>query len=98
MCTLTKVDQVGVRELRVDLAAAVRRAGNGERILVTINGQPVAQLGPVETLGPEPTLVDLAARGLVQLPIRADRPPSSRRIPLWAGVRLDRIMSDLRGR
>ena len=39
----------GMRELRADLAAAVRRAEWGERIVVTVAGRPVAQLGPARS-------------------------------------------------
>ena len=35
-------------------AAAVRRAGGGERIVITVDGRPVAQLGPLEP-APAPT-------------------------------------------
>jgi prevent-host-death family protein len=43
---------VGIRELRGDLATAVRRAEAGERIVITIGGRPAAQLGPLGPLGP----------------------------------------------
>ncbi len=37
----------GLRELRQQASALVRRAEAGERITVTISGRPVAVLGPV---------------------------------------------------
>src|SRR5512138_707827 len=42
------VERVGVRELRNNVAAVVRRAAAGERVVVTVDGVPVAQLGPLE--------------------------------------------------
>ena len=36
---------------RANAAAAVRRAEWGERIVITVDGRPVAQLGPLEPLG-----------------------------------------------
>jgi prevent-host-death family protein len=39
--------RVGIRELRQDASAWVRRAAAGETIEVTDRGRPVAQLGPV---------------------------------------------------
>src|SRR5213592_4960645 len=47
----TQVLRVGIRELRNDVAAVVRRAAAGERITVTVDGRPVAQLGPLEPAG-----------------------------------------------
>jgi prevent-host-death family protein len=93
---LVRVDRLGIRELRNATAAAVRRAGGGERIVITVDGRPVAQLGPIEPGAGAVTLDDLAARGLVALPRRADRDGSEVSVPVWAGFRLDRLLRDLR--
>ncbi|RMH75921.1 MAG: type II toxin-antitoxin system prevent-host-death family antitoxin, partial [Actinomyces sp.] len=61
--------RMGVRDLRARVAAAVRRAGDGERIVVTVDGRPVAQLGPLEP-SPRPGLDDLVAAGLLTPPRR----------------------------
>ena len=66
MCTLRRVE-IGTRELRANLAAALRQVGAGERLVITVDGRPVAQLGPLEPAG-SPTLADLAASGLVEPP------------------------------
>jgi prevent-host-death family protein len=92
------MDRLGVRELRNQTAAAVRRAGGGERIVITVDGRPVAQLGPIEPADRSATLDDLAARGLVVLPRRTDRPAPDVAVPVWAGFRLDRLLRDVRGR
>lgn len=34
-------------KLRNDIAAVLRRAGQGERFTVTVSGRPVAELGPL---------------------------------------------------
>ena len=88
--------RVGVRELRNQTAAWIRRAGDGERVIVTVDGRPVAQLGPID--GDAPGLEDLAARGLVVLPRRDDRPTVAARQVLWNGFRLDRALQEVRGR
>ena len=67
------MDRIGVRELRNQVASVLRRAADGERIVVTVDGEPIAQLGPLEPTG-TPTLDDLAAAGMVRLPGRPDRP------------------------
>ncbi len=83
--------------MRAQAAALVRRAGAGERIVITVGGRPVAQLGPLEPLSGEASIEDLAARGLVEPARRGDRPPPAERIDLRTGTRLDRILREVRG-
>jgi prevent-host-death family protein len=90
------MDRLGVRQLRNQTAAAVRRAGAGERIVITVDGRPVAQLGPIDAGTADPTLDDLAARGLVRLPRRVDRGVPDDPVEVWAGFRLDRLLRDIR--
>lgn len=90
------MDQIGIRELRNSTAAAVRRAGAGERIVITVDGRPVAQLGPIEPIGVL-TIDDLAARGLVVRPRRGDRPAPAASIALRAGARVERSLREVRG-
>lgn len=37
------------RELRNNVSEVLRRAERGERLTITVNGRPVAELGPVTT-------------------------------------------------
>ena len=90
------MERLGVRDLRNQTAAAVRRAGAGERIVITVDGRPVAQLGPIDAGTAAPTLDDLAARGLLQLPRRTDRDGPTDVVVVWAGFRLDRLLRDIR--
>lgn len=87
---------IGVRELRNQVAALVRRAASGERLVVTVDGRPMAQLGPLTNPGP-PQLADLAAAGLVEAPARAQHatPPPAEDLPV--DVRLERVVGQLRG-
>jgi prevent-host-death family protein len=91
------MDRVSMRDLRANAARTVRRAEGGERIVVTVDGRAVAQLGPLDPVAAPPTLDDLVARGLVLAPRRADRPPPGPPIPVWAGARLDRLLGEQRG-
>jgi prevent-host-death family protein len=91
------VERLGVRDLRNNTAAAIRRAEDGERIVITVAGRPAAQLGPLEPAGPA-TLDDLAALGLVLLPRATDRGAPPGPVSVWAGFRLDRLLRDIRGR
>jgi prevent-host-death family protein len=87
--------RVGVRELRNQTAAWIRRAGNGERVVVTVDGRPVAQLGPIDGAT---DIDDLVARGLLLPARRTDRGrPASTYTP-HSGFRLDRALQELRGR
>jgi prevent-host-death family protein len=92
------VEHLGTRELRTGLSAAVRRASAGERIVITVDGLPVAQLGPIEPVDEHVSLEDLAARGQLVLARRADRPPPEFSMPLWAGTRIDQLVREVRGR
>ena len=86
---------VGVRELRSGLANAVRRAAAGHRTIVTSNGRPVAQLGPLDETAP--ALDQLIASGALVAPRRSGawRPPEA--VAVWSGVRIDRALRELRG-
>ena len=86
-----------MRDLRAQAATTVRRAEGGERIVVTVDGRAVAQLGPLDAVTAAPTLDDLIARGLVLAPRRHDRQPPGPPIPVWAGARLDRLLGEQRG-
>lgn len=91
-------ERLGIRDLRSRLTSLVRRAGDGERILVTIAGRPVAQLGPVEPVGGPPTIDDLASRGMLHPARRSDRPDRPDVVvDTWTGGRLDRALREVRG-
>ncbi len=92
------MDSLGIRQLRNATADAVQRAGRGERIVITVDGRPVAQLGPVEPVGADDlTLADLIARGAVLAPRTAVRAAPDHTVDLWAGSRIDRAAAELRG-
>lgn len=55
---------VGVTELRRNLGVYVRRAGQGERLLITNRGRPVAELGPLRMTGSNEALITEATRRL----------------------------------
>jgi prevent-host-death family protein len=84
-----------VRELRAGLADAVARARAGHRTVVTVNGRPAAQLGPLDEQSA--VLDQLVGAGAVVAPRRTGmwRPPAP--VPIWSGVRIDRALRELRG-
>ena len=89
--------RIGTRELRQDLAAQLRRAAGGERLVVTIGGHPMAMLGPVEGGAADVTLDALVATGALVPPRRRDAPRLSEPVAVWSGVRLDRAFREVRG-
>jgi prevent-host-death family protein len=66
------VQMVGVKELKNRLTFFLRRTKEGERVIVTDRGAPVAVLHSLEEAephaGPEERLAVLARRGLIRLP------------------------------
>jgi len=88
--------EVGIRQLRADVAAQVRRAGAGETVVITVGGRPVAQLGPVGAEDGSVRLADLVTRGLMVAPRRGGAFRPSPPVPVWSGSRLDRLLRELR--
>ncbi len=92
------IAKVGTRDLRANLATALRRAAAGERLVVTDAGRPVAQLGPIDAPAGT-TIEELVARGLVVAPRRSARSASGALpipVDLFTGMRLDQVVRDLR--
>lgn len=89
-------ESVPMRRFRAQVAAFLRRAEGGERIVVTVAGRPVAQLGPLDPGSGAVTIDDLAVRGLVLPARRSDRPPPDVRVDPGLGSRLDRLADEVR--
>ena len=87
---------VGVRELRNQVAALVRRAGAGDRVVITVDGRPVAQLSPLDPIG-APQIDDLVAAGLLVPPGRRDMPEAPDPAVLPVDVRAESIIAEVRG-
>ena len=93
----TPSQHLGIRDLRADLATHVRRAEVGDRVIVTVDGRPAAQLAPITPVG-NPDLDDLAAAGLVRRPLRSDRPGAPIDLPMLPiDITPDRVLAELRG-
>ena len=92
---------LGIRELRADLAARVKRAAAGERTIVSVAGRPVAALVPLSAMSDEvlspPHLSSLVASGSVIAPRRSDGALPTRTVAVWGNVRLDRLLREIRG-
>jgi prevent-host-death family protein len=85
---------VGVKELKNRLTQYLRRTKQGEEVVVTERGKPIAVIQPIQSAAPvmslHARLAKLAAQGLVSLPtrkplkkvraVRVSGPPISRTI------------------
>lgn len=87
---------IGMRELRATLSTFLKRAQLGERVVVTIDGQPVAQLGPLAGDIDGVSLSDLVARGAIVAPRRRGDWVPDEPLLLSAGARVDRALSQVR--
>lgn len=89
-------DSVGVRELRQNISAVLRRVEAGERLIVTDRNRPVAELVPLSGMGPG--LRRLVAEGKVlapsqpldftPVPLGGQRNPASAALEYTRGDRL----------
>lgn len=72
-----KVSTVGVRELKNRLTHYLRRTKQGEEVVVTERGKPIAVIQPIQSAQKleslEARLAKLAALGIVTLPTRPPR-------------------------
>ncbi len=89
---------VGIRALREQAATFVKRAQSGDAVVITVNGEPVAELGPIgKTIESPTTIADLVARGVVIAPRRVKGYRYSDPISVHSGARIDQILREVRG-
>ncbi|MBI2965030.1 MAG: type II toxin-antitoxin system prevent-host-death family antitoxin [Chloroflexi bacterium] len=73
---MDKKEIVGIRELKSGLSKYLRRVREGQSIVVTDRGEPVAEIRPIKPKKDiEAILLKLAAEGRVTLPTRKRLPP-----------------------
>jgi antitoxin (DNA-binding transcriptional repressor) of toxin-antitoxin stability system len=95
-CYVVVMSEMGIRQLRADAAASVRRAASGEHIVISIGGRPIAQLGPLGAPEGQARLSDLVARGLVIAPRRGGTYQPTPAVSVWSGGRIDKLLRDIR--
>ena len=67
--------RIAVRELRNQASKVVRRARAGERLIITVDGVPAAEIGPVSPAGQAISIAELIATGAVLAPRTRSAPP-----------------------
>ena len=71
MKVATSRSEVGIRELKNGLSGYIDRVRNGEEVIVTDRGRPVARLSSLEPTHDH--LADLIAAGIVRAPTSSKR-------------------------
>lgn len=94
--TLLSMASIGIRELRSALSTYVKRAHTGERIVITVDGAPAAQLSSLQSDSTGIALADLVARGAVLPPRRRGDWVPAEPLVLYSGARIDRALSQVR--
>jgi prevent-host-death family protein len=92
------MERIGIRELRNDVSRVVRRARSGEQIVITINGAPAAQLGPLNDGASTASVDDLVAAGLIRGPRATTEPRPARPVKAPSGTSTSEILADHRNR
>ena len=92
------MERIAVRELRNQASRVVRRARAGERMLITVDGVPVAEIGPVRATGRGTSLPELIATGAVTGPRSRTIGRAPRPVPAPSGRTSSSVLRDLRDR
>jgi len=92
------MDRVSIRELRNDVSRIVARVRAGERLIVTSNGEPVAEIGPIRASGQKRTLEELIEAGAVIPPRSRAKPRPAHPITFRGPLSTDEILREHRSR
>jgi prevent-host-death family protein len=96
MCYSQAMKRIAVRELRNQASKVVRRARSGERLIITVDGVPAAEIGPVSAVGRAATLDELIATGAVMAAPARTPPPPPRPMRAPSGRSSADALSELR--
>jgi len=78
-----KMPEVGIRVLRDNLSRYISRVREGEEVIVTDHGKPVARIAPLD----RPDLLErLISEGVVTPPLDRERTSSGKRVKPAAPV------------
>jgi prevent-host-death family protein len=92
------MERIAIRELRNQASRVVRRARAGERLIITVDGVPAAEIGPISPAQRASSLDELIATGAVAAARTrtAGRPPKPVAAP--SGRATSDVLSQLRER
>ena len=88
--------QVTIRHLRNDVSRIVRRASAGERLIITSNGVPMAEIRPLQRSSSQEAIAELIEAGRLNPP-RSTAPPRRAQPIEFSGTRTsEEILEELR--
>ncbi|HTS15053.1 MAG TPA: type II toxin-antitoxin system prevent-host-death family antitoxin [Candidatus Sulfotelmatobacter sp.] len=91
------MERIAIRELRNQVSRVVRRARAGERLIITVDGVPAAEIGPVGAAGTA-TLHELIASGAVAAARLRTPAPPAKPVPAPSGLTSEAVLAQLRER
>lgn len=92
------MERIAIRELRNQASRVVRRARAGERLIITVDGVPAAEIGPVSAGERATSLDELIATGaVVAARVRAAARPA-KPVPAPSGHSSSDVLRHLRER
>jgi len=92
------MERIALRELRNQASRVVRRARAGERLIITVDGVPAAEIGPVTAPGRSASLEELIAIGAVSAPRERTASRSPRPLSAPSGRSSSDVLAELRER
>lgn len=92
------VERIALRELRNQASRVVRRARAGERLIITVDGVPAAEIGPVSPAGRATSVAELVAIGAVVAPRERTTPRPPRPMSAPSGLSSADVLAELRER
>ena len=92
------MDRIPIRELRNQASRVVRRARAGERLVITVDGVPAAQIGPVAADDGATTLQGLVAQGRLLAPRSTGAPMAASPVRLEGHLTSTDVLDELRAR
>jgi prevent-host-death family protein len=98
MCYAAAMERIPIRELRNQVSRVVRRAQAGERLIITVDGVPTAEIGPVGPAGRAATLDELIGTGGLVAPRHRTPPSLPKPMPAPSGGSSADVLAELRER
>ena len=92
------MERIAIRELRNQASRVVRRAHAGERLIITVDGVPAAEIGPVSSAERAASLDELIATGCVVAPRLRTAPSVPKPVPAPSGGASADVLAELRER
>ena len=92
------MERIALRELRNQASRVVRRARAGERLIITVDGVPAAEIGPVKAAERATSLDELIAPGAVVVARTRTPPPPPKPARVPSGRSSSDVLAELRER